>query len=144
MSIQKPFIAVMIMTLLVIAGFGLWSASMAGSIFPQPLSPSLPNDTPSDDLIPSDVPQETQPTQSGRVRVGEVAYTFDPTIVQTVRPDLFQPGFFSMFDVLVHLDSQARIDMTYHFDASMNTYVIDSLNELSVERRYHPRLLPTR
>ncbi|MCW4041902.1 MAG: hypothetical protein NWE83_14270 [Candidatus Bathyarchaeota archaeon] len=129
MSIQKPFIAVMIMALLVIAGFGLWSASMTGSIFPQPPSPSLPNDTLSDDLIPSDVPQETQPTQSGRVRVGEVVYTFDPTIVQTVRPDLFQPGFFSMFDVLVHLDSQARIDMTYHFDASMNTYVIDSLNE---------------
>jgi hypothetical protein len=129
MSIQKPFIAVMIMTLLVITGFGLWSASMTGSIFPQLPSPSLPNDTPSGDLIPSDVPQETQPTQSGSVRIGEVAYTFDPTIVQTIRPDLFQPGFFSMFDVLVHLDSQARIDMTYHFDASMNTYVIDSLNE---------------
>lgn len=129
MSIQKPFIAVMVMTLVAIAGFGLWSASKTGSIFPQPPSPSLPNDTPSDDLIPSHVPQETQPTQSGRVRVGKVAYTFDPTIVQTIRPDLFQPGFFSMFDVLVHLDSQAHIDMTYHFDASMNTYVIDSLNE---------------
>jgi hypothetical protein len=46
-----------------------------------------------------------------------------------VRPDIFQPGFFSMFDVLVHLDRQALIDMTYHFDASLNTFIIDSLNE---------------
>lgn len=124
MSLQKPFIAVLIMTLLVVASFGLWSASMTGSTSPMPPSPSPPSA-----YTPGDVPRDTQPHQSGRVKVGEGSYTFDPSTVQTMRPDLFQPGFFSMFDVLVHLDSQALIDMTYHFDGALNAFIIDSLNE---------------
>jgi hypothetical protein len=77
MSIQKSFIVVLIATLLVIAGFGVWTASMTSPTFPQ--SPSTPNDLPSDNPFPSTGPQDTLPTQSGRVRVGEVTYTFDPT-----------------------------------------------------------------
>jgi hypothetical protein len=126
MPIQKPFIAVLIVTLLVVAGFGLWTASTISPTIPQPPSPA--DNIPSDNPTPSDVPMDTQPTQSGRVRIGEDLYTFDPAMVQTTRSDLFQPGFFSMFDVLVHLARQAQIDLTYHFDLFMNTHVIDSLN----------------
>ena len=33
-----------------------------------------------------------------------------------------------MFDVLVNLDENGKIDLEYHFDDSMNTHVIDSIN----------------
>jgi hypothetical protein len=58
--------------------------------------------------------------------VGEFGYF--PQEVETVRSDIFQPGHFSVFDVLVHLNDAGTIDMAYHFDPNMNTYVIDSIN----------------
>jgi hypothetical protein len=58
--------------------------------------------------------------------VGEFGYF--PQEVETLRSDIFQPGHFSVFDVLVHLDDSGTINMAYHFDPNMNTYVIDSIN----------------
>ena len=77
----------------------------------------------------SDLPSEdTVPTEVAEVEIGGEEFTFDSTQVETVRPDLFNPGYFSMFDVLVHLDKQGDIELEYHFDETMNTYIIDSLN----------------
>ncbi len=67
-------------------------------------------------------------TEVAKVKIGSEGFTFDPTKVETVRPDIFNPGYFSMFDVLVHLDKQGTVDLEYHFDNSMNTHVIDSMN----------------
>ncbi len=53
---------------------------------------------------------------------------FDPTQVRSKRPELFQEGHFSLFDVLVHLHQKGHFTMEYHFDESLNTYVIDALN----------------
>ena len=53
---------------------------------------------------------------------------FLPEDVVTTRPDIFKPGAFSMFDVLVHLDKIGEVDLEYHFNASLNTHVIDMLN----------------
>ena len=77
---------------------------------------------------PSIPPQGTLPQLEGSVNVGGIIFTFDPTVVETVIPDLFNPGYFSMFDVLVHLDNQSLIDLIYHFDESMNAHVIDFIN----------------
>jgi hypothetical protein len=55
------------------------------------------------------------------------SYTFNLSEVETVRPDLFKPGSFSMFDVLVNLAEQDLVELEYYYDASMNTHVIDSL-----------------
>ena len=33
-----------------------------------------------------------------------------------------------MFDVLVYLDNQSLIELVYHFNESMNTHIIDSIN----------------
>ncbi len=62
------------------------------------------------------------------VGIGRNFYDYEPTEVETARPDLFQNGSFSVFDVLLHLDSKGEIDLDYHFNASMDTHVIDSLN----------------
>jgi hypothetical protein len=58
--------------------------------------------------------------------VGEFEY--DPKQVATVKPDIFQEGKFSIFDILVHLNDNGKIDMEYHFDESTNTHVIDGIN----------------
>jgi hypothetical protein len=89
-------------------------------------------------LLPIEDGGVTPPlTQAGRKpsRVGEViirrdigTFEFDPTQIETVRPDIFQSGHFSLFDILVHLDAKGEIDLEYHFDESMDTHVIDSLN----------------
>ena len=73
-------------------------------------------------------PDGIVPMRMGKVRVGREEFTFDPARVETVRPDIFNQGFFSMFDVLVHLNREGKIEMEYHFDESMNTHVIDSIN----------------
>ena len=52
----------------------------------------------------------------------------DSTQVETIRPDIFNPGYFSVFDILVHLHQKGALSLQYHFDESMNTHIIDELN----------------
>jgi hypothetical protein len=58
--------------------------------------------------------------------VGDFEYF--PDEIETVRSDIFKDGHFSIFDILVYLNNKGKIDLEYHFEESMNTYVIDSLN----------------
>ena len=90
-------------------------------------SPPSPTPSPSPNPLPTP-PPDTSPKGIGEVTIDNQLFTFDPTEVVTIRPDLFNPGFFSMFDVIVHLDLQGLISLEYHFDETMNTHIIDSLN----------------
>lgn len=105
----------MIIALVSVLGFAVWSFS---------------NDDQSSPPSPNLTPQEnTAPTLEATVTIDDETFTFDPANVETVRPDLFNPGFFSMFDVLVQLDYQGSITLEHHFDESMNTHIIDALND---------------
>jgi hypothetical protein len=73
--------------------------------------------------------EETTPTNQGTIRIGSTSYTFNPKQVVTIRPDIFNSGFFSLFDVLVNLHNLGEINLKYHFDQSMNTNIIDSINQ---------------
>jgi hypothetical protein len=55
-------------------------------------------------------------------------FSFDTSLVETLRPDIFRPGHFSLFDALVHLHRQGDIAVDYHFDETMDTHVIDAIN----------------
>jgi hypothetical protein len=80
---------------------------------------------------PGDNSTEPNPfwPSKGKVLVhGIGSFKFDPNKVVTVRPDIFRENHFSLFDILVHLDERGDITMEYHFDESMNTHVIDSIN----------------
>ncbi|MFX0064000.1 MAG: cytochrome b/b6 domain-containing protein [Candidatus Hermodarchaeota archaeon] len=57
-------------------------------------------------------------------------FIFNPNEVNTIRPDIFNEGYFSIFDILVHLDNNGFINMQYYFDENMNTHVIESINDL--------------
>jgi len=61
-------------------------------------------------------------------RIGGTSYSFNTNEIDTVRPDLFQNGSFSVFDILVHLNSTGQIILNYHFNVSMDTHVIGSIN----------------
>ncbi len=68
----------------------------------------------------------------GSIGIGGLGtFEFDPNEVETVRPDIFREYHFSLFDMLVHLDKQGDIELEYHFDESMNTHVIDSINGIN-------------
>lgn len=70
------------------------------------------------------------PSEEGMVKITIEGsqYEFNPLNVTTTRPDIFKGIQFSMFDVIVHLDELGKVNLDYHFDVSMNTFVIDSLN----------------
>jgi len=53
---------------------------------------------------------------------------FNPDEVETIRPELFRSGHYSIFDILVDLDNRGEINMTYSYDSDMDTYIINSIN----------------
>jgi hypothetical protein len=99
---------------------------------PQPDPKPEPEPEPEPEPQPEPVPEppNTEPPQlqPATVRVGNEDFIFNPTSVETTRPELFNQGYFSMFDVLVHLNKQGLIDLEYHFDESLNAHIIDSIN----------------
>ncbi len=71
------------------------------------------------------------PTVPGIIEVrGKGTLGFDPSAIATLRPDIFVPGQFSVFDVLVHLAETGQIELVYTFDEALQTHVIESLNGL--------------
>lgn len=76
-------------------------------------------------VIYINIPAALAPFQ---IKIGSNTYEFDPNEVETVRPDIFQNDTFSVYDVLVHLNTTGKINLTSHFDSNMNTNIIDSLN----------------
>lgn len=55
-------------------------------------------------------------------------FDYEPDKIETIRPDIFNPGYFSIFDILVYLDQKNQIDLNYHFNETMNTHIIDDIN----------------
>jgi hypothetical protein len=65
----------------------------------------------------------------GKITISGIgSFDYDSKNIITVRGDIFNEGLFSIFDILVYLDNTNKIDMEYHLDKELNTYVIDSIN----------------
>ncbi|UCG10704.1 MAG: hypothetical protein JSW30_02445 [Dehalococcoidia bacterium] len=103
--------------------------------FPTPPSP-IPPPQPSY-LLPTNegewVPPKShvgrKPTDTGKVNIEGIGdFTFNSEQVETLRPDIFRPGHFSIFDALAHLDGRGDIEMDYHYDSHMNTHFIDAID----------------
>ena len=75
---------------------------------------------------------DTAAALTGKITIdGLGTFTFDPREVTTIREDIFRNGYFSIFDVLVHLEQKELIEIDYYFDEDMNTYVINNLDGYS-------------
>ena len=55
-------------------------------------------------------------------------FTFVPEDISTMRSDVFKNGEFSIFDIVVYLDRTKQIDADYHFEETIDSYIIDSIN----------------
>ncbi len=76
--------------------------------------------------------KETEVGLTGSIRIDGIGtFRFDPRKIQSTRRDIFNKGHFSLFDILVYLDQKEEIQLEYHFDETMNTHVIDSINSQS-------------
>jgi len=68
-------------------------------------------------------------TELVRVEIrGIGTFDVDPTDILSIRPDVFQSGRVSIFDVLVKLHKEGEIELAYHYDESMATHVVDSID----------------
>jgi len=69
------------------------------------------------------------PTEEITVSIAGVGtFHVAPTDLQQARPDLFQPGRFSVFDVIARLGEGGDIDLVSHYDEEAATHVVDSIN----------------
>lgn len=93
----------------------------------RPVSYSLPTDAGA--WAPSASHAGSLPSGPAPVQIRGVGeFTFEADEVETLRPDIFQPGHFSLFDALVRVAEQGDITLEYHFSEQMNTHVIDAIN----------------
>jgi hypothetical protein len=79
----------------------------------------------------SDMRTDSLPTATGTIEIrGVGTFSYDPTTITALRPELFANGRFSAFDVLVQLATSGQIDLRYAYDESAATYAIHSINDL--------------
>ena len=73
---------------------------------------------------------ETELGLSGEIQIEEVGtFKFNPREIESLRQDIFKKGHFSVFDILVYLDKKQKIKLTFHLDNSINSHVIESIND---------------
>ena len=93
---------------------------IAGSVYTLFLSPSEDNNTPSNG---------TAPKLSGEIAIDGIGtYSYNPKDIVTIRPDIFKPGYFSIFDILVWLNNTSQINMDYYFNETVSSHLIRSID----------------
>ncbi len=78
------------------------------------------------------------PLPASKVVIAGKDYPFDPFAhdIQTVRPDVFAPGFYSMFDVILAVARKNGIALEYHWDADRKTHFITRMNGVAADYWY--------
>lgn len=85
------------------------------------------------------IQKEIPSPQQSRVIIGSNQYVFDPAAhsISTIRPDIFAPGYFSMFDVILAVANANSIPIEYYWDDSCKTHWIMKINNVVNEYWYH-------
>lgn len=74
---------------------------------------------------------DTTYSMNGKISIEDIGdFDFSPGDINILREDIFNNGYFSLFDILTYLDQAGKISMKYHFSEDMNTFVIDSINNI--------------
>jgi hypothetical protein len=78
-------------------------------------------------------------TQNSAVVIGSQEYTFlpDQHIIETLRPDIFAEGYFSLLDVLLAITKRFDIPVALHWDEDCQTHFIDSVNGVAADFWYN-------
>ena len=73
--------------------------------------------------------EETKPVEMNQILIeGLGAFEFNPKDIKAIRDDVFNEDFFSIFDVLIHLDKTGQINMDYEFSEEYGTHIIRDIN----------------
>ncbi len=78
-------------------------------------------------------PENTLPNVNRKGRISVEGFLtdipVDPCQVKSLRPDIFNEGYFSLFDCLVHVCREHNIEIKFHFDRQLRTHLIDSIGK---------------
>lgn len=79
------------------------------------------------------------PLPGSTVEIAGKKYPFNPSdyTIATVRPDIFAPGFYSMFDVILAAAKKNGIPIEYGYDESCKTHFITAINGIKDDYWYH-------
>jgi len=74
---------------------------------------------------------ETKPIEMNRIIIESLGtFEFTPKDISAIRNEVFNEGFFSLFDVLIYLDETGQISMNYEFSEEYGTHIIRDINGL--------------
>ena len=77
------------------------------------------------------LPENTRPDSNRKAEISIQGLLsdvpVDPCQVESLRPDIFNKGYFSVFDCLVHICNKHNIQIKYHFDSQLRCHIIDSI-----------------
>lgn len=86
------------------------------------------NQTPSVEDLGADL-SATAPLEPNEIGIEGIGnFKFDPALITSVRNDIFNTGYFSLFDILVHLHETGQLDLVYFFSEAHDTHMIESIN----------------
>lgn len=75
--------------------------------------------------------EDTQAVEMNKILIDGIGtFEFNPKDISSIRNDVFKKGFFSVFDVLVHLSETGQINLSYEFSKEHETYIIRDINGL--------------
>jgi hypothetical protein len=79
------------------------------------------------------------PTDESYVEIKGVRYPFDPNdyVIETVRPDVFAPGYYSLFDVILAVAKRHGIAIDCEYDEAAKTHWISAIDGVPGDYWHH-------
>jgi hypothetical protein len=89
-------------------------------------------------VAPLNIETSDPSAPASTVTILDVSYPFDPSqySITALRSDIFNPGHFSMFDVILAVADKNGIDVEYAWDEERKTHFISSINSTAGDYWY--------
>ncbi|MFC1606732.1 T9SS type A sorting domain-containing protein [Candidatus Latescibacterota bacterium] len=86
-----------------------------------------------------DASREPPSLPDSMVEIAGKRYPFESSEydIETVRPDIFAPGYFSMFDVILAVAEKNGLEVEYHYDESRKSHFISTIDDEEADYWYH-------
>jgi len=130
--LNRKIIQLIFIGILSIAGFVVIIRNISLNQKENPISSELIS-KPTNEIERADLNslEDTQAIEMNKILIdGLGTFDFDPKDVIAIRDDVFNEGYFSVFDILIHLDEKGRINMKYEFSEELETHIIRDINGL--------------
>jgi len=130
--ISKKIIQFILIGIFSIAGIAVIIRNISHNLNENPISSDQISE-PTNEIERADVNnlKDTQAIEMNKIQIDGIGvFEFDPKDISAIRDDVFNEGYFSVFDVLVYLDETGQINMVYEFSEEFETHIIRDINGL--------------